>query len=211
MPSKSSPLDVVPTSLLKGCSDTFSHIIAQLANLSFQRGQFPRQFKIAQTTLLLKRQGLEISDPSSYRPISNLNTISKIIERLVLKRITSHVHVTSVDRLQSAYRRFYSAETALLKITDDIYEGFNAGRSTLLVALDLSAAFDCIDHNTLLGRLQHTFGLSGVVLDWMRSYLNGRSSFVRLDSMPSTSVLECRRDRPLAQNCFLCTFHQWLT
>ena len=98
-------------------------------------------------TPLLKRQGLEISDPSSYRPISNLNTISKIIERLVLKRITSHVHVTSVDHLQSAYRRFYSTETALLKITDDIYEGFNAGQLTLLVALD------CIDHNTLLGPL----------------------------------------------------------
>ena len=64
----------------------------------------------------------------------------------------------------------------------------SAGQSTLLVALDLSAAFDCIDHNTLLGRLQHTFGLSGVVLDWMRSYLNGRSSFVRLGSSVSDAI-----------------------
>ena len=63
------------------------------------------------------------------------------------------------------YRRFHSTETALLKVTDDIYAAFNDGQSTLLVALDLSAAFDCIDHGTLVDRLRHTFGLAGAALD----------------------------------------------
>lgn len=111
------------------------------------------------------------------------------MERLVLKRITDHVNLSpAVDRLQSAYRKFHSTETALLKVTDDIFETFNAGQSTLLVALDLSAAFDCIDHEVLIKRLEHTFGIAGVALDWLRSYLQGRSSFLRLGSSLSKAA-----------------------
>lgn len=80
MPSKSSPLDFVPTSLLKACAGVFSEIIANLANLTFQHGSFPTRFRTAQITPLLKQQGLEVTDPSSYRPISNLNTTSQITQ-----------------------------------------------------------------------------------------------------------------------------------
>ena len=157
MPSKSSPLDVVPTSLLKTCSDGFSIIIANLANITFQRGYFPTKFKTAQITPLIKQHGLDPDDPSSYRPISNLNTISKILERLVLARVTLHISsLSSIDRFQSAYKRAHSTETALLRVTNDIFNAFDAGQSTVLVALDLSAAFDCIEHSTLLSRLQYT-------------------------------------------------------
>ena len=72
------------------CAGVFSEIIANLANLTFQHGSFPTRFRTAQITPLLKQQGLEVADPSSYRPISNLNTMSKVLERLVLTRITSH-------------------------------------------------------------------------------------------------------------------------
>ena len=112
--------------------------------------------------------------------ISNLNTISKVLERLVLARIIPHVSASpSFDVAQSAYRRRHSTETALLKITDDIYAGFSGHQSTILVALDQSAAFDCIDHSTLIHRLDRTFGVTGKALDWMRSYLRDRSTFVR--------------------------------
>jgi len=180
MPSKSSPLDFIPTSLIKSCSKAFAHVIARLANLSFEHATFPTRFKTAQVTPLLKKQGLDGSDPANYRPISNLNTISKLLERLVLARIVPHVSSSpSFDAVQSAYRRHHSTETALLKITDDIYAGFDGHRSTILVALDQSAAFDCIDHSTLIRRLDHTFGVTGRALDWVRSYLRGRSTFVR--------------------------------
>ena len=86
MPCKSSPLDFVPTSLLKDCSGAFSCIIANLANLSFKHGSCPSAFKMAQITPLLKKPGLDATEPSNYRPISNLNTISKVLERLVLTR-----------------------------------------------------------------------------------------------------------------------------
>ncbi len=187
MPAKSSPLDVVPTSLLKACPITFSNILAFLTNLSINQGCFPTQFKKAQITPLMKKPCLDPDDPASYRPISNLNTISKIIERLVLTRIIAHVSSSpSVDCLQSAYRRFHSTETALLKVTDDIYKAFNDGQSLLLVALDMSAAFDCINHGTLLNRLQHTFGVSGKAFDWFRSYLHRRTAFVKFNSSSSS-------------------------
>jgi hypothetical protein len=188
MPSKSSPLDFVPTSLVKSCSGVFGHVIARLANLSFEHCTFPARFKAAQVTPLLKKHGLEESDPANYRPISNLNTFSKVLERLVLARIVPHVSSSpSFDVMQSAYRRRHSTETALLRITDDIYAGFSSHQSTILVALDQSAAFDCIDHRTLIDRLDRTFGVTGKALDWVRSYLQGRSTFVRWKQNSSNS------------------------
>lgn len=75
MPAKSSPLDVLPSSLLKPCAEVFAPVIARLANLSFSEGRFPQRFKIAQVLPLLKKPGLDTTQPSNYRPISNLSTI----------------------------------------------------------------------------------------------------------------------------------------
>jgi len=91
MPSKSSPLDFIPTSLIKSCSGTFSHVIARLANLSFEPSIFPVKFKTTQVTPLLKKHGLDDSDPADYRPISNLNTISKLLGWLMLAWVVPHV------------------------------------------------------------------------------------------------------------------------
>ena len=81
MSNKSSQLDYIPTSLLKSCADTFSLLISHLANLSFSQATFPTNFKLALISPLLKKPGLSKSDPSNFRPISNLNTIGKILER----------------------------------------------------------------------------------------------------------------------------------
>ena len=89
--------------------------------------------------LLMKKDASveEAGHPSSYRPISNLNTVSKVIERLVLARIVPHVTSSpNFDGMQSAYRTKHSTETALLKITNDVYEDLDQHQSTLLVALD---------------------------------------------------------------------------
>jgi len=186
MSSKSSPLDFIPTSLLKACSGSFAHVIARLANLTFEFGTFPTCFKTAQITPLLKQRGLDEADPSNYRPISNLNTISKILERLALVRLVPHVSASpSSDMMQSGYRKWHSTETALLKITNDIFEGFDSRKSTILIALDQSAAFDCIEHETLVNRMRQTFGVTGKALNWITSYLHERSSFVRYGNASS--------------------------
>ena len=82
----------------------------------------------------------------------------------------SHISKSpSFSPLQSAYGKFHSTETALLKLTNDIMETIDSRKITILTALDMSAAFDTLDHITLLHRLQHTFGLSGYVISWIRS------------------------------------------
>ena len=112
-----------------------------------------------------------------------------MLERLVLTRIASHTDRSPTsDPFQSAYRQGHSTETALLRVTNDIFDAFDTGQSVLLVALDLSAAFDCIDHGTLIDRLRHTYGITGLVLDWFRSYLNSRLSFVKWKSCSSDCV-----------------------
>ena len=80
MPNKTSPQDSLPTNILKSCADFLSPFIATMANLSFDTGVFPNCFKVAQVTPILKKQGLEACDPVNYRPISNLRTLSKLLE-----------------------------------------------------------------------------------------------------------------------------------
>jgi len=189
MPAKSSPLDFVPTSLLKACRYTFAQAITRLANLSFEYATFPAKFKTALVTPHLKKHGLDATDPASYRPISNLNTVSKILERLVLNRVIPHVMSSSnFDTVQSAYRRHHSTETALLKVTNDIFAGFDHHQSTTLVALDQSAAFDCIDQEIMISRLQHTFGVTDEALNWFMSYFDARSMFVRRSGTASATT-----------------------
>ena len=138
--AKSSPSDYIPTSLIKLCSPTFSELITYLANLSFHEGCFPSSFTQAIVTPLLKKPGLD-SSPSNYRRISNLNNISKILERLFLIRLQPHVTSSpNFNPLQSAYRRAHSTETALVNTLDYIYTSpTSAGRSlpTILVSLAL--------------------------------------------------------------------------
>jgi len=201
IPAKSSPLDYIPTSLIKLCSPTFSELIAYLANLSFQEGCFPSSFTRAIVTPVLKKFGLDSSSPSNYRPISNLNNVSKILERLFLTRLQPHVTTsTNFNPLQSAYRQAHSTETALVNTLDYIYTSAGHSQPTILVSLDLSAAFDTINHHTLLTRLQHSFGVTGTALKWIKSYLSNRtqsvamgtsqSHFVSLDTgVPQGSVL----------------------
>ena len=138
---------------------------------------------------MLKKPSLDKQDPSSYRPISNLDFISKILERLFLARIQSHILSSpNFNQLQSAYRRHHSTETSLLHTLDHILRSSDSGKSTVVIALDLSAAFDTIDHNILLQRLNFSFGISDITLSWLRSYLTDRSQSVRIDRHCSPSV-----------------------
>jgi Reverse transcriptase (RNA-dependent DNA polymerase) len=99
------------------------------------------------------------------------------------------------NEFQSAYKKHLSTETALLKVTDDIFAHFADHEATILVALDESAAFDCIDHQTLICRLNHSFGLTGKALGWFSLYLESRSTFVRWKQVSSSSCSIVRNRR----------------
>ena len=135
---------------------------------------------------LLKRKGLNKNTLANYHPISNLHTISKIIERLILVRLRQHLTSSpSFNSAQSAYRRHHSTETALLRTTDAVYRAADRSEATLIVALDISTAFDTINHIILLNRLNNSFGVDGNVLSLISPYLAMRSQTVRVGSASS--------------------------
>src|SRR5437899_1831577 len=182
-------LDLIPTRLLKSCLDSLLLPITTLINLSISESIFPNEFKSAIVTPLHKKHSLPIEDLSSYRPISNLNFISKILERIIHNRLNHHLtSFPSLSPFQSAYRKFHSAETALLRIYNDLLVSISQHKLSALVLLDLSAAFDTIDHNILLSRLTSNFGISGSAFSLITSYLSNRSQSVSIQSHLSHSA-----------------------
>lgn len=190
-PSKSCDLDPIPTELLKSCIDLLVIPITSLVNMSLSEGVFPFTFKTAYVSPLLKKSSLCKEDMKNYRPVSNLSFISKLLEKLVASRIKTHMdNSDTANPFQSAYRQHHSTETALLKIHNDVLMAMDKGKVTALTLLDLSAAFDTIDHDILLNRLEKRFRLTGSALCWLRSYLTSRCQQVKLgDNLSSRMSL----------------------
>ena len=186
-------MDPVPTWLVKDFVQLLAPYLTNLFNRSLTEGYFLEMFRLAEVTPILKKSTLDPSVLSSYRPISNLPFVSKVLERAVNERMSQHLQSNGLlPENQSAYRRSHSTETALLKVTSDALIAADQGKLTLLGMLDLSAAFDCVDHCILLDRLETSFGFVGVVLDWMRSYLVGRRQYVRYNGATSSAtVMQC--------------------
>ena len=190
-PAKSCSLDPIPTHVLLKCESIVSPL-TKLINLSLSTGVVPNSFKHALVTPLIKNAKLESNLMSSYRPISNLMYTSKLLERCVAKQLNSYLSSnTHYEAYQSAYRPLHSTETALLRVQNDILTNIDNKEITVLVLLDLSSAFDTVDHAILLNRLMN-IGISGLVHDWFSSYLSGRTQAVFLDGVASDSVnLSC--------------------
>lgn len=190
-PSKSCTLDPWPTFLVKEFADILLPSITKLVNCSLAEGFVPSSFKKAVVTPLIKKPSLSKDDLSNYRPVSGLCFMSKLLERVVASQIKQHLNDNNMGNCyQSAYKTGHSTETALLCIKNDIHISLAKGMPTALVLLDLSAAFDTIDHNTLLDRLSSWFGLCGVVLDWFSSYLTCRFQSVKVgDRLSDPSML----------------------
>ena len=168
---------------MKRCIDILLPSIAKLVNLSLQDGVFPEPFKIAIVTPLIKKTSLPKDDLKNYRPVSGLSFLSKLVERVVASQIRSHNNLGNT--FQSAYKAGHSTETTLLCIQNEIHLSLSKGMPTALVLLDLSAAFDTIDHDTLLACLSTMFGFTGYVLRWFTSYLLDRFQSVKIGSVVS--------------------------
>ena len=122
-------------------------------------GVFPDQFKNCSVHPLLKKSNLDKENLSNYRPISHLSYLSKLTERLVKNRLADHLNENNLmNSFQSAYTKFNSTETTLLAVHDHVIRAMSQQQVTGLCLLDLSAAFDTIDHTILLHRLKSWFG-----------------------------------------------------
>ena len=158
LPDKQCTSDPLPTWLLKKNADVLAPFLCQLFNWSLEHGVVPSSFKSAYITPLLKKADINAADVKSYRPISNLSVVSKLLERIVAKQLVSYLRENNLlPDLQSAYRAFHSTETAVLKVLSDMLLALDSGNLAMLTLLDLSAAFDSVDHDTLLRRLQTSY------------------------------------------------------
>ena len=137
---------------------------------------------------LIKKLTLDSEILKNYRPVSNLSFISKLIERIAAVQLIDHLKTNNLyEKYQSAYRALHSTETALLRVQNDLLQAVDNHGGAIHVLLDLSAAFDTIDHKKLLNILDTSFGIRGDALKWFESYLSDRQQTVQIGNEFSKS------------------------
>ena len=190
--TKHCDLDPMPTHLMKSAINQLTPICLAVINSSLQLGHVPVSFKHALVSPRLKKPSLDKEEAKNYRPVSNLPFLSKVLERAVADQVMDHLSRNGLHEIfQSAYRPHHSTETALIRVHDDITRAITQGKVVLLVMIDLSAAFDTVDHQLLLSSLSG-MGITGVALQWFSSYLSGRSQTVAVkDAHSESKVLDC--------------------
>ncbi len=166
--SKSFELDGMTTWLLKECLDTLLQVITKLVNLSLSTRTMPKNLKSAILQPLIKKALLNADIFKSYRPVINLTFLFKVIKKVVAVRMKEHIYTHCLhDSLQSANLELHSTEPALIKVQNDTLCALDNGNCVILIMLDLSAAFDTVDHKILLSRLSSKFGICGKALSWL--------------------------------------------
>ena len=150
---------------------------------------FPQFVHTLCITPLIKSSKQDIESLKSYRPVSDLSLISKVLETAVENQLTAHIDtITLLDAHQSAYRQGHRVETALQRDHLSVCQQLDRGRTGFLILLDLSAAFDTISHDHLISLLSSEFMVGGSVLRRIESYLNDRTFRVKINSQLSEPV-----------------------
>ncbi len=150
--------------------------------MSLSLGYVSKTFKLAGIKPLIKKTQLDPKDLVNYRPISNFPFLSNLLEKVASSQLYTFLEKKSgLESFQSGFRSYHSAETALIRVTNDLLLLSDRGCISLLVLLDLSDAFSTIDHNILLNRLENIVGISGSALAGFKSYLSDRHQFVAVN------------------------------
>ena len=173
----------IPTFLSKILSKYIAKPLSQIVNLSFEVGIFPDNSKTGIVNPLYKKDSAE--NPSNYRPISILSAFSKIIEKLMHNCLYKFLEEFELlYPLQFGFREKHSITQALLSLTESIKRSIDNGKSGCRVFLDSQKAFDTVNHDILIKKLEH-YGIRGNVLNWFRSYLRGRYQYVTVNGHSS--------------------------
>ena len=155
--------------------------------MSLKNGVMLYALKVAVLKSLLKKQDADFEQLQNFRPISNLTFVSKLIEKAVALQLNDHILRHHLDEtFQSAYKAFHTTKMVLVRVHNDILTAIDNNNTVILLLLDLSAAFDTVDHSILLSRLSSRFGIKGIVLAWLRSYLTSRKQFVNVNKCRSS-------------------------
>ena len=169
---------------LKYISSEIITILTRIINQSLCTGIFPNSLKIAKISPIFKKGDPHITD--NYRPISLLPVISKVIEKVVFLQVYNYfVENKLLYDSQYGFRKLHSTEYAALEFTDQIIINLDQGKLPLAIFLDLSKAFDTIDHSILIHKL-HYYGIQGTALNWFKSYLYNRKQYVQFNNCNSS-------------------------
>ena len=143
----------------------------------------PDALKIASLSPTLKKPTADFRQFTSFRLILNFKFISKLVEKSVAFQLTKDDVMTNQldETFQSTYKEFHSTETALLRVQNDVLCSLDQNKSVILLLLDLSAAFDTVDHAILISRLWNRFGVKGTAFARFKSYLTSRQQFVKVE------------------------------
>ena len=183
--SKSSGNDEISVNLLKKIIFHIASPLAHIINLSLSVGMFPKSLKIAKVIPIYKKD--DPSQITNYRPISLLPSISKVLEKIVYKRLYSFLNQNNLlIPNQYGFRKNNSTDYAILQLCDKITDSLSKKEHVIGVFMDLSKAFDTIDHNILIHKLR-TYGVRGNALSWFEDYLHDRSQYVTYKSSNSRS------------------------
>ena len=182
MNSKFNSMDPIPTWLVKSCLPELQPILLLIINKSLDKGIFPLDLKHATIRPLLKDSDEDPEIYKNYRPISNTPFLAKLLEKAALIQLNKHIELNNLhSKFQSGYKKYHSCETALIKIVNDIQIAVENRNMVALLLLDLSAAFDTVDHGILKDKLQKDFGFTDTVINWISSYLSNRTFSVLIE------------------------------
>lgn len=182
------PEDVMTKELIKEHLEVLLPHFVKFINLSLLTSSC-EGLKEAHIVPILKSLTLDRELFKNYRPVSLLSFISKLIERIVHKRINNHLSSNSLlCSSQYGYKKHHSCETLLLKLVDDILVAVDQKFGVVVLLVDLSAAFDTVDHRLLLHILQFKYHITGSALSWLKCFITGRQQRVKIGDCLSDSI-----------------------
>ena len=187
---KCSPEDPVPVKLLSSNIDVFIPYWVEIVNLSLELGDMDGMTSAVVIPLIKELSSLvDTENFKNYRPVSNLVLVSKIIERVVQNRLEEHMIKNKLSSVKNyGYKKSHSTELLLLKVVDDLFSSFDKNIPTVVILLDLSAAFDTVDHKKLLEILENEIGIRGTALNWFKSFITNRTQKVKIGETHSDTI-----------------------
>lgn len=182
-PKTSTAADGLSSKIVKHLKHELSDPLCVVINQCLRKGIFPDALKVARVKPLFKKGSQLLVD--NYRPISILPALSKIFEKSILKQLDFYFNSHSLfNNSQYGFRKNHSTEHAVLEFVDRIASSMDANSVPFSLFIDLTKAFDCLDHKILLSKLQ-CYGINGNALQLMQSYLDGRKQYIESDNLKS--------------------------